>query len=362
MKLLNMLFATVICCVIVGCQTNMELKQRNNIMQKRINDLRHESVLTAIQKYNETLGMVGGYDPSFYTKETLKSRFDQSKFTKGSLHIYQASANFVLHLLMLEKDPSFLNLDECKDVPVFKDKASRNKVILQTLDTILNTIQDPDGRLKWFWEEPKCCDGNGTFFSVQPLLMIESMYSDRLPQEMQKRLRELLKRTYPVFKKETEDCSWTYVNPARAAYTFSTLLAEKFVPEELPQRLKEWKEYLHFLETQGIAENYTTTYLTVDTIILMTAAVVSKNDDIRKASRDFLDNVIFKQAAFFGNRFPAPYRRGYNGKYRTKRNDAISYLFGWTDQKYEVTGVGPLLPVFMLYSARYNMSKDLETA
>ena len=96
-------------------------------MKQRINSIRHEGLLNAISQYDESLGLMGDYDPAFYTKEALTSRFDQSKFTKRSLHPYQTSASFALYLLMLEDDTSFQQLEACKNIPLFTDKAYREK-------------------------------------------------------------------------------------------------------------------------------------------------------------------------------------------------------------------------------------------
>lgn len=362
MKLLNLIFAVIFVGCITGCHTLTEQKKDLAIMKSRVNKQRHEGLLNSLPMYDESIHQLGGTDYYVFTKQMLENRFDKKKFTNKSLHNYQHSNLYALYLLMLDNDPSIPQTAEYQNNPHFTDKAFRKKQILKTLDAVLNTIQDPDGRFKWFWEEPKCWDGNGTFFCIQPMLLIDKYYADQLPPEMQNKLKDVIKRTYPVFKKETTTASWSYVNPCLAAYTFSMLLAEQYVPEEFPQRLKEWLEYINYLKTKGIAENYTTTYLTVDMIILLTAATISDNKTVINTAKDFLDDVIFKQAAFFGNRFPAPYRRGYNGEYKTKRNDSISYLFGWSDKEIIAERVGFLTPVLKFFLDRFDIKQNQETA
>ena len=298
-------------------------------MKNRLIRLQDHCLNDGLTRYDVHAGLIGDYDRTLYTKEQLKTRFLWEKFTERSLHPYRDSVTFALCLLILQQRGNFP--DALKENPVLKNGDTIQNTVETILRTFLENAPDPDGRLKWYWEEPECCDGNGTFFSSAPLLLIEHCFADLLPEKQIGKIREVLKNTYPVFEKETHTGSWSYVNPTLAAYTFSALLSEKFYPEQFEKHLKELEVYLEFLTKEGIAENYTTTYLMVDTMILLCAVIVSGNQRLKQAAKAFLDDVLFKEAAFFGDRFPAPYRRGYNGYYTTKRTDFLPFLFGWSD-------------------------------
>ncbi|MBE6405489.1 MAG: hypothetical protein E7040_05660 [Lentisphaerae bacterium] len=301
-------------------------------MKNRLIRLQDHCLQDGLTRYDSHAGLIGDYDPALYTPEQLKTRFSAEKFTDRSLHPYRDSVSFALCLLIMKKRSDFSALPEkFRNDPILKDSASILAEVQKILAVFLKNAPDPDGRLKWFLEEPKCCDGNGTFFSSAPLLLIEHYFANELPAEQLAEIRKVLKNTYAVFEKETHTGSWSYVNPTLGAYTFSALLSEKFYPEQFEKHLAEFEIFLNFLTNEGIAENYTTTYLLVDTMILLCAANVTENEQLRKAAKDFLDGVLFKEAAFFGDRFPAPYRRGYNGNYVTKRYDFLPFLFGWGD-------------------------------
>lgn len=292
-------------------------------MKDRLLKLQEHCLRDGLNRYDADFGLIGDYDPSFYTQEQLNSRFQKDRFTARSLHPYRDSLTFALSLLFLQEQQR-LTQQLPKGFSVFQ-------TVERILQKFLEHAPDPDGRLKWYWEEPECCDGNGTFFSSCPLLMIEHCYSGQLPEEFRLKIRTVLKNAYAVFARETKTCSWSYVNPALAAYMFSALLAEKFFPEQFPQHKKDLIEFINYLTTEGIAENYTTTYLMVDAAILLCAAIVTNDAELKQVSVQFLEDVLLKEAAFFGDRFPAPYRRGYNGFYTTKRVDFLPFLLGWSD-------------------------------
>lgn len=298
-------------------------------MKNRLIRLQDHCLTDGLTRYDAHAGLIGDYDPALYTPEQLKKRFTAEKFTDRSLHPYRDSVSFALTLLILNERGNFP--ESLQKSPVLSSGDSIQKTVERILETFLKNAPDPDGRLKWFLEEPVCCDGNGTFFSAAPLLLIEHCFADKLFQDMRSEIRNVLKNSYSVFEKETHTGSWSYVNPTLAAYVFSALLSEKFHPEKFQAHLDELEKFLNFLTEKGIAENYTITYLMVDTVILLCAAIVSGNERLKQTVKAFLNDVLFKEAAFFGDRFPAPYRRGYNGNYVTKRCDFLPFLFGWSD-------------------------------
>ena len=297
-------------------------------MKNRLIRLQDHCLQDGLTRYDSHTGLIGDFPPELYTPEQLKTRFVAEKFTDRSLHPYRDSVSFALCLLIMKER----GIPETfRNHPLLKDDAAILATVQKILSVFLKNAPDPDGKLKWFLEESKCCDGNGTFFSSAPLLLIEHYFANELPEEQLAEIRKVLKNTYAVFERETHTSSWSYVNPTLGAYTFSALLSEKFCPEYFEKHLAEFETFLKFLTEQGIAENYTTTYLLVDTAILLCAVNVTNDERIRKAAKDFLDKVLFAEIAFFGDRFPAPYRRGYNGNYVTKRYDFLPFLLGWGD-------------------------------
>ena len=277
-------------------------------MKKRLEKLLDLCLAEGWKHYDPEAGLIGDFDPAFYTKEMLAEHFHT--LSGRSLHPYRDSLSFALLLLIAGEKKDFIS---------------------SILDSFCRNAPEEDGRLKWFLEEKHIRDGNGTFFSVEPLLLLEHCFGGELPEVLREQVIAILKNAYSVFARERPVSSWSYVNPTLAAYTFSGLLGEKFFPENFEQDLSEFKRYIAYLTENGVAENYTTTYLTVDTLILLCVLIVSGNRDFRETAQRFLFDVIFHEMMFFGPRFPAPFRRGYNGYYETERKDILAYIFRWTD-------------------------------
>ncbi len=280
------------------------MTDRLAICQKALLDVGNEC-------YDEEIGLTGKYPVDFFTPQILEKFFDGALLSSTSLHPYRESLAYALLLLIAGQE---------------------KRSVSRILESFCRHAPDQGGKLKWFYEEKLFRDGNGTFFSIEPLLLIEHCYGDQLEPALREKVLAVLKKSYPLFKHECQVSSLTYVNPTLAAYTFTALLAEKFYPEEFPAALAEFQKYLAFLKENGIAENYTTTYLLVDSRILMCALIASRNDALKATAQDLLENVILTEAAFFGNRFPAPFRRGYNGYYKTRRDDILAYLLNWSDE------------------------------
>lgn len=205
-----------------------------------------------------------------------------------SLHPYRDSLTFALLLLIA---------------------GGKDEKISAVLESFCRHAPEPDGRLKWFLEEKHIRDGNGTFFSVEPLLLMEHCFGGELPEFQRKQVISILKNTYHVFVRERSVSSWSYVNPTLAAYTFSGLLSEKFFPENFEPDLAEFKRYIAYLTENGVAENYTTTYLTVDTLILLCVLIVSGSPGFQGNGTqvsfrcDFPGNHVFRSS--FSGSFPA---------------------------------------------------------
>ena len=275
----------------------------------RLQSLIDRSLAAGLKHYDPEAGLSGDYDPHFFLPETLQAHFRQP-FSARALHPFRDSLS--LALLLLVED---------------KEKAIAERILTE----FCRNCPEPDGRLKWFLEEKHVRDNNGTFFSTEPLLLIEHCFGDSLPAELHSRIIEILKKTLPVFQQEREKNSLSYVNPTLAAFTFSALLSEKFAPGQKQEAADAFRKYIGWLTENGMPENYTVTYMTVDMLMLLCVLIVSSNAEFRQAASDFLKNMIFRQFAFFGSRYPAPFRRGYNGFYETERKGMLPYLLNWRD-------------------------------
>lgn len=303
-------------------------------MKERLGKLLEFCLDEGRRHYDPEAGLIGDFDPRFYTEKMLAEHFNA--LSLRSLHPYRDSLTFALLLLIA---------------------GGKDEKISAVLESFCRHAPEPDGRLKWFLEEKHIRDGNGTFFSVEPLLLMEHCFGGELPEFQRKQVISILKNTYHVFVRERSVSSWSYVNPTLAAYTFSGLLSEKFFPENFEPDLAEFKRYIAYLTENGVAENYTTTYLTVDTLILLCVLIVSGSRDFRETARRFLFDVIFRETMFFEARFPAPFRRGYNGYYETERKDVLACIFGWTSSF--DTGRDPAL--FMIATAVFLLYTEKET-
>lgn len=297
----------------------------------RLQNLIDQSLAAGLKHYDREFGLSGDYDQDFFLPETLAVHFNQP-FSARALHPFRDSLSLALLLFAEGREP---------------DIAER------ILSEFCRNAPTPDGRLKWFLEEKHVRDNNGTFFSTEPLLLIEHCFGSRLPAELHARTVEILKKTLPVFQLEREKNSLSYVNPTLAAFTFSALLSEKFAPEQQPEAVAAFRKYIGWLTENGMPENYTVTYMTVDMLMLLCVLIVSSDAEFRQTASDFLKNMIFRQFAFFGSRYPAPFRRGYNGHYETERKGLLPYLLNWRDS-FELSEKDPP----MIFTAIFALASD----
>jgi hypothetical protein len=72
-------------------------------MKERLLKLQDHCLQDGLNRYDADLGLIGDYDPTFYTPEQLKSRFREDRFTARSLHPYRDSVTFALSLLFLQE-------------------------------------------------------------------------------------------------------------------------------------------------------------------------------------------------------------------------------------------------------------------
>jgi hypothetical protein len=267
------------------------------------------------RRFDKPAGLLGYFDRSIYPAEYLEQHFDS--LNEKSLHSYRESLAYALGLFLLdEKIDRALQIVEvfCRDGQI-KDAGS--------LDF---------GELFWFKEEKHIRDRNGNFFNGSSLLLIRKIFHEKLRPDQLKLIEESLRMLYPVFVKERARASLTYVNPSLGKFAMCALLAEHFSLPELDSDLIEFSRYADFLLENGVNETLSPTYYTVDIIILLTCLLCGKADILKERSEELLRKLFLAQTFFFKDRFPVPFRRGYNGSYVCRRKDVFAQLLGWNDE------------------------------
>lgn len=254
------------------------------------------------RNYDSAVNLLGGFDPDCYTPEYRKQHFRDA----GRYHSYPESLAYALGLLSAGKEEA------------------RALAILQTF--CAHGVGE-NNELYWFSEEKHIRDRNANFFNGIVLLHMFLHFRDRLPDG----LAGILRNLYPVFAGERALTDWSYANPSLARYMFCPLLAEIFDLPELEHDEKEFMAYADFMLEQGVNENLTPAYFAIDMMILFTGLAFSGNPAAREKIRRLLDEIFIRQTGFFGTRFPAPFRRGYNGYYRGRRTDFMPFLMNWSD-------------------------------
>jgi len=267
------------------------------------------------QRYDCDIKLIGEFDKSIYVPEYIEQHFEN--LGPKALHSYRESLTYSLSLL-------FLNTKIKRAEEIIEVFCQRGQVKDPT---------HPDyGELFWFYEEKHVRDRNGNFFNGSSLLLIRKLFSGKLHQETLDSLDEALRLLYPVFSKERSKTSLTYVNPSLGKYTMCALLAEHFALPEFKQDIIEFEKYADFLINTGVNETLTPTYIGVDLIILFMCILCTKNLELSNKAKLLLETIFLKQNKFFQNRFPTPFRRGYNGFYTTKRTDIMPYLLNWEQE------------------------------
>ena len=145
-------------------------------MKERLGKLLEFCLDEGRRHYDPEAGLIGDFDPRFYTEKMLAEHFNA--LSLRSLHPYRDSLTFALLLLIA---------------------GGKDEKISAVLESFCRHAPEPDGRLKWFLEEKHIRDGNGTFFSVEPLLLMEHCFGGELPEFQRKQVISILTNTYHVF-------------------------------------------------------------------------------------------------------------------------------------------------------------------
>ncbi len=213
---------------------------------------------------------------------------------------------------------------------------------------VLDPTRASFGQFRWYAEEKDLRDANGNFFIGLPLLLLYHFHRDRLTLELVERLASALRLLLPVFAEEAKRGTLTYVNPQLGRLVMLLLLAEHFAPEQAENRRDDLRHYLDFLLQYGINECYTSAYYQVDMAILFSLLLLAEDAATAAHGRRLLDEIILPERAFFGERFPAPFRRGYNPTYRSSMRDIAALLLGHDQSPYVAAHFDPYSPL-MLY-------------
>ncbi len=279
-------------------------------VQERIREAAARSLAARDALYDPERKLLGKYDPSVYPEAYRREHF--GAIGPNGLHPYRESLYYALTLL------------ECGS------RIPRARDILETFcrDAVL-----PDGQLLWFAEEKHLRDANGNFFNAAALLPLEAYFSEQLAPETARRLREILKNLYPVFAGERNRGSLTYVNPQLGGTAMCCALAERFALPSFENDVSEFLNYGNFLLNEGISETLTPTYYGVDLFILCGLLCITHDRRLTDMSLRLLRERILRQMRFFGERFPVPFRRGYNGMYAVRNTGSLpAWIFGWTKE------------------------------
>jgi hypothetical protein len=280
------------------------------------------------KNFDNEVFLLGNQCRTMYTKEYFDLHF--TKKGDNWLHSYRVSLAYAWHLLLFETDMERAELILKK---FLKDGQEKNK---KSKDY---------GELFWFMEEKHIRDRNGNFFNGSILLLIYSLEKEKLKPETKRDLLKTLERLYPVFERERAKASLTYVNPALGKFSMCFLLAELFKKKSLNEDKKFLLAYLRFLENNGNNESLSPTYISVDISILLMASLLSKDKEVKTAINKVLKEVFFREAEFFGERFPAPFRRGYNGECAVYRDDILPALLGYCEFKPKQAHKDPYLTI-----------------
>lgn len=263
--------------------------------------------------YDPNVGLLGNLDAKIHDDPEYTRQYFRP-FGPHALHPYRESAAAVFCLLELGQHVEIAN---------------------RMLDTILRRGQiirprSPDhGKFFWYWEEKELRDPNANFFIGIALFLIHRLEQARLTPSNRTTLRRALNRLHAVFRDEVEaGGSLVYVNPRLAAHAMRLLLSEEFAKSDTPAAAKMFAEYLHFLLTRGVNESYTPSYYGVNLITLYTTILLSRSQRIKKVASKLLDEVFYKEMSFFGELFPAPFRRGYNHEFRAFNRSWINFCLG----------------------------------
>ncbi len=278
-------------------------------MKIRLKTYLDKSISDYAENFDPEWNLLGAYPAAFYTPDYLQEHF--GALGPRALHSFPISLAYALALQVREPD------------------ALAQRRVVDIVRSSLNLAPLANGELKWFLEEKHLRDANGNFFSGLLLFLLERHFGHLWPDSLRSDVQKQLQRLLPVFQAERATSNLSYVNPTLARYTICCLLAEHFDAKNADKERKEFLSYARHLRERGVNESYTPTYYSVDLMILLAALSATSDKVLQQEAQSLLHQLFLKQIVFFGNRFPAPFRRGYNGEYLSHRQDFLPFLLSW---------------------------------
>jgi len=182
--------------------------------------------------------------------------------------------------------------------------------------TCQDRTPDPDldnstyGCFRWYLEDTRVVDGNGTFFTNQSLLTIYLNYADKLGEERCRRLRESFRLSLDAFLRRTPRVSYT--NAFVGDSTLAAILAELLDDAAALERTRgHWEAFYDHSQTYGITERLSPCYYGVSLPLAAMATAYVRDPRIQRIARETFDGLLM-ETRFFGRRTPLPARRTYN--------------------------------------------------
>lgn len=194
------------------------------------------------------------------------------------------------------------------------------------LATILdNQDLDPEsetyGSFRWYVEDERVADGNGTFFTVQSLLIIFLFYKELLSEDLVARLEAAFRLS--LDRKFLCHCPRVgYTNAFVGDNVLAAILAELFDDTEALAIVRaNFERFYQFNFEDGIIERLSPCYY--GTTLPLAALAVGRVRDprIRSIARELMDTLLL-ESEFFGGRTPLPANRTYSGN-----GEARNFLF-----------------------------------
>lgn len=166
------------------------------------------------------------------------------------------------------------------------------------------------GSYRWYIEDPKVADSNGTFFVNLSLLIIYLKYADKLGEDRLARMRESFRHSLNHFMKRVPNVKHT--NGFLGDGGMSAIMAEMFGDTAALTTIRgNWEKFYQTNFEGGINERLSPGYYGVDLTALALTVATVRDPRIRRIARETFD-MLLQETFFFEQRTPLPARRTYN--------------------------------------------------
>lgn len=175
------------------------------------------------------------------------------------------------------------------------------------------------GCFRWYIEDERLVDSNGTFFTCYNLLIIDLYFGEQLTPDLRDAIRTALRRSMSHFLNKPLRTGGT--NVFLGDNTLGVLLSEMFEGGVAPALRENWQHFYRDTFSRGILERLSSTYYGVCIPLAALAVRWVKDPFIRRVARETLEGMLL-EVKFFEGRTPLPARRTYNA-----HGEAIDYAF-----------------------------------